>query len=253
MESTRKFVFSEAFSEAALTKFGGSMADGTLKPHFASEDIPKEPTEDGITVVVGKNFDDIVLDQSKDVLLEAYAPWCGHCKALAPTWVKLASRFNRTDSVVIAKIEAQANEHEALKVDGFPGIFLYPSGKDQTPIPYAGYDRSLKALTAFLKENAKKAVSFSKDEEAAQEAEDKDDEEAAKKLQEAEDEMPPDEEGADGLPEGMEMDVEGIDGMPEMPEGEDPELTAAEDAALDAEADESVDAEAAAEAASDEL
>ena len=42
------------------------------------------------------------------------------------------------------QIEAQANEHEALKVDGFPGIFLYPSGKDQTPIPYAGYDRSLK-------------------------------------------------------------------------------------------------------------
>ena len=31
--------------------------------------------------------------------------------------------------------------------------------------------------------------------------------------------MPPDEEGADGLPEGMEMDVEGVDGMPEMPEG----------------------------------
>jgi hypothetical protein len=31
----------------------------------------------------------------------------------------------------------------------------------------------LQALTAFLKENAKKAVSFSKDEEAAQEAEDK--------------------------------------------------------------------------------
>ncbi len=46
-----------------------------------------------------------------------------------------------------------------------------------------------------------------------------DDEEAAKKLQEAEDEMPPEEEGADGLPEGMEMDVEGVDGMPEMPEG----------------------------------
>ena len=31
--------------------------------------------------------------------------------------------------------------------------------------------------------------------------------------------MPPDEEGANGLPEGMEMDVEGVDGMPEMPEG----------------------------------
>lgn len=42
------------------------------------------------------------------------------------------------------QIEAQANEHENLKVDGFPGIFLYPSGKDKTPITYSGYDRSLK-------------------------------------------------------------------------------------------------------------
>lgn len=46
--------------------------------------------------------------------------------------------------LIVLQIEAQANEHEALKVEGFPGIFLYPSGKNQTPIPYSGYDRSLK-------------------------------------------------------------------------------------------------------------
>ncbi|NMR95864.1 hypothetical protein HKB01_01020 [Vibrio parahaemolyticus] len=35
-------------------------------------------------IVVGNNFDEIVLDESKDVLLEIYAPWCGHCKRLSP-------------------------------------------------------------------------------------------------------------------------------------------------------------------------
>ncbi|CAF4407663.1 unnamed protein product, partial [Rotaria magnacalcarata] len=34
-------------------------------------------TED-VKVVVAKNFDEIVNDNTKDVLIEFYAPWCGH-------------------------------------------------------------------------------------------------------------------------------------------------------------------------------
>lgn len=52
---------------------------GSLVPHFKSEPVP-EPNDGPVTVIVGKNFNDIVLDESKDVLLEVYAPWCGHCK-----------------------------------------------------------------------------------------------------------------------------------------------------------------------------
>lgn len=59
MDTTRKYVFSEAFSEASLLKFAGGFADGSLKPHFASEEVPAEPTEDGVTVVVGKTFDEV--------------------------------------------------------------------------------------------------------------------------------------------------------------------------------------------------
>lgn len=45
-----------------------------------------------LQVVVGKNFDEIVNDDSKDVLLEFYAPWCGHCKALAPKYDELGEK-----------------------------------------------------------------------------------------------------------------------------------------------------------------
>jgi thiol-disulfide isomerase/thioredoxin len=34
-----------------------------------------------------------VADPSKDVLLEVYAPWCGHCKKLEPVYAELAERF----------------------------------------------------------------------------------------------------------------------------------------------------------------
>lgn len=47
---------------------------GEIKPTMKSEEIPE--TNDGpVTVVVGKSFNDIVLDKSKDVLIEFYAPW----------------------------------------------------------------------------------------------------------------------------------------------------------------------------------
>ena len=43
-----------------------------------------------IQVVVAKNFEEIVNDPDKDVLIEFYAPWCGHCKNLEPKYKELA-------------------------------------------------------------------------------------------------------------------------------------------------------------------
>ena len=48
---------------------------GELVPEYKSEPIPSDPIEDDVHIVVGKSFDDVVLDDNKDVFLEVYAPW----------------------------------------------------------------------------------------------------------------------------------------------------------------------------------
>lgn len=46
------------------------MSSGSLTPEYKSAPEPEEPTDGGVSVVVGKNFDKIVKDDAKDVLLE---------------------------------------------------------------------------------------------------------------------------------------------------------------------------------------
>lgn len=65
-------------SVEGLTKALEDFQAGTLKAYYKSEAIPETNTE-AVKVIVGDSFEDMVLNANKYVLLEAYAPWCGHC------------------------------------------------------------------------------------------------------------------------------------------------------------------------------
>jgi len=71
---------SKELTEKEVGDFVQDFVDGKVKPSIKSEPIPEK--QDGpVKVVVAHNYEDVVMEADKDVLVEFYAPWCGHCKA----------------------------------------------------------------------------------------------------------------------------------------------------------------------------
>jgi len=155
------------FTTAAYAAFVDSFTSGALKPFLKSEPIPEdgEDYDGNVKVIVGKSFEAVALDETKDVLVEFYAPWCGHCKALAPEYEKAAEHFSNVDTVVLAKIDATGNEVDMKGVDvrGFPTIYFFPAGSS-TPETFEG-DRTAEGIISFLEKNAKSDISGAGSEE----------------------------------------------------------------------------------------
>jgi thioredoxin-like negative regulator of GroEL len=76
----KKFFFSGDINAAAVSEHTKAFFAGSLKADLKSEEPVPEDTANAVKVVKGKSFHDIVINNSKDVLIEFYAPWCGHCK-----------------------------------------------------------------------------------------------------------------------------------------------------------------------------
>ncbi|XP_055595948.1 protein disulfide-isomerase-like [Uranotaenia lowii] len=148
-----------------IDTFVSSFLEGKVKQHLLSQDLPEDWDKHPVKTLVANKFDEVALDPTKDVLVEFYAPWCGHCKQLAPIYDKLGEKYANHESIVIAKMDSTANELEHTKINSFPTIYLYRKGDNQK-VEFRG-ERTLEGMVDFLegKDAEKPEVEEEEDEE----------------------------------------------------------------------------------------
>ena len=86
----KKYIYtSNTYTVEALSPFIASFTEGKLTPTLKSEEPAPEDLTGDVVVIKGKSFSDIVINNTNDVLVEFYAPWCGHCKQLGKLYIIL--------------------------------------------------------------------------------------------------------------------------------------------------------------------
>lgn len=106
---------------------------------FAHEEaLHPEVDDKDVAVLTESNFSDFI-KTNKYVMVEFYAPWCGHCKAMAPEYAAAATELKgwENEKVVLAKVDATEESElaESYDVEGFPTLFFFIDGEHK---PYPG-------------------------------------------------------------------------------------------------------------------
>eukprot|EP01050_Picozoa_sp_SAG11_P005282 SAG11_NODE_365_length_10153_cov_3.204695_7_plen_669_part_00 len=149
----------DAFDALSLDSFVTEFFNGKTIPFMKSAPLPSAAAleQSDSMIVVGDSFEDIVLDETADVLIMMYSPTCPHCKQLLPHYEQLAAKFSQlgADSVIIAKMDATVNDPmPGYPVLAYPTIYIAPRGNKKAPVMYSQMARSPEDFVKFIASHA---------------------------------------------------------------------------------------------------
>lgn len=122
---TASAIVDSALSEAKakakeILSGGGSSSSGSSSGKSGKSEVVE---------LTDSNFDKLVLESDDVWLVEFFAPWCGHCKNLAPHWEKAAAELK--GKVKLGALDATVHTSKASQygIQGYPSIKFFPGGK----------------------------------------------------------------------------------------------------------------------------
>merc|ERR1712154_408111 len=105
------------------------------------------------------NYD--AMGDGKTVFIKFFAPWCGHCKKMAPDWEKLAAEWEGNEIGLVAEVDCTAEGKPLCDANGVRGFPTLKYGDPTALDDYQG-GRTLDALSGFAKDNLKPICSPAK-------------------------------------------------------------------------------------------
>jgi protein disulfide-isomerase A1 len=101
-----------------------------------ASDAPAAEAESDVISLTEDTFNDFIAEHEL-VLAEFFAPWCGHCKALAPKYEEAATEL-KAKNIPLVKVDCTAEEDICREqgVEGYPTLKVF-RGADSVK-PYQG-------------------------------------------------------------------------------------------------------------------
>lgn len=155
VRSFADYVVSTAKSSDLKGKLGAIPAEPAAPAAARPRDAEEEPApSDSRVIVLTKDNLDSELAKGP-MLVKFYAPWCGHCKSLAPTWEEFAKASVARGDFRVGKVNAvvQSELAKTFEIHGFPTILLLRSGMDN--VAYDG-PRTADGFGAFMEKHVPK-------------------------------------------------------------------------------------------------
>ena len=155
-EAKNKFVAeAEDLTEEGIEAFIARVEAGQVSKLLKSAPIP-ENDDAAVKTLVGNNYKSLVFGDDKEFLVKIYAPWCGHCKTIAPEYVAAAEALAANPNVVLAELDGTLNEVEGLDISGYPTLFWYGKDKTVAPIQFNG-GRDAEGIIAWIRDHTEHA------------------------------------------------------------------------------------------------
>ena len=135
-----KYEFQGKITEQNILKFLTDYKEGRLKNYYISEDVPPTENDRAVQRVVGKNFESVVGNKLKDVVVFFHSVWCLECKEVTPTYETLAGIFSGYRDIQFISVDSYNNEGDRIPDGAFgdPIIRIYKADDKKRPLTYKG-------------------------------------------------------------------------------------------------------------------